>query len=379
MVGTIAKGVVVTLVAASLNLTYVARAQVPPVADGFYCGFASEYDPTIEGGQVQTGVINGGPMVATAPGASITLTCTIQVGGANSTHAGDDSVSRSGSGTQVATVAPDRISYVSPPGQPVYMCNQVTINGTDYYLDDVNFTWAEENPNVPCGEAIYQETYPHGGTCVAVVHVGCWYETPNGSAWCVVWVGGACTSGGDVGTVNEEVVEEAVDEAATTVTDALTLDQIEGRRCSFASMTDPSAPGQVQTGEVRGGPIVSSGASLVLACTIQVGPDSSTHAGADAASAEASGSGTVTLHPTPLTYSWTAGDAIRLCSQVTLNGTPYYWNAAANTWSVNSGVPCDVATKQQVAPVPLGRAVGDLASGGTWVVCSGSDDTTVCV
>ena len=187
MIRKISKTALLVIAAGSLHAGFVAPsiAQEPlPVADGFYCGFASEYDPTIEGGQVQTGVINGGPMVATTPGASITLTCTIQVGGANSTHAGDDSVSRSGSGTQVAVVAPDRISYSSPPGQPVYMCNQVTINGTTYYWHDTDFVWSLTN-DAPCGEAIYQETYPTGGDCVAVVHVGCWY---NGT-WCLLYLG----------------------------------------------------------------------------------------------------------------------------------------------------------------------------------------------
>ena len=130
------------------------------------CSFTSITDPTVENGQTQTGEVNGGPVTDdTQAGASITITCTIQVGGANATHAGADAVACSGNGIGVAEVA-CQASYVSPEGQPVYLCTQVTVNGTNYYWDA---SAPGVDPNLPgnwsttgglCNEAISQEIFP---------------------------------------------------------------------------------------------------------------------------------------------------------------------------------------------------------------------------
>ena len=157
MIKTIARAVLLTVVAASLNVVFTTPAHATPI--GRACGFASITDPTVENGQTQTGQINGGPVTDdTHVAATITLTCTIQVGGANATHAGTDSVSLTGTGTGTASVV-GQASYVSPEGQPVYVCTEVTVNGTTYYRDSINATWSV-SAGVECGLSISQEILP---------------------------------------------------------------------------------------------------------------------------------------------------------------------------------------------------------------------------
>ena len=157
MIEKVTKLAVLAVVAGSLSLAFVTPAEATPV--GRLCSFTSVGDPTVENGQTQMGQINGGPVTDdTQAGATITLTCTIQVGAANSTHAGTDAVSLSGTGTGAASVA-GQASYVSPEGQPVYLCTEVTVNGTVYYRDSVNATWSA-SASAACGEAISQEIFP---------------------------------------------------------------------------------------------------------------------------------------------------------------------------------------------------------------------------
>ena len=137
---------------------------------GVLCGFTSVTDPTVENGQTQTGEIDGGPVGdPSKPAATVTLTCTIQVGAANGTHAGADAVSLSGTGTGVATVG-GAATYISPEGQPVFMCSQVTVNGTTYYWDDAAGDWSFSS-SAPCSEAIQQEIFP--GPLAPVIDLLC--------------------------------------------------------------------------------------------------------------------------------------------------------------------------------------------------------------
>ena len=164
MTRTIAKAALVVLAAASLNLGDALPASATPI--GRLCSFLSITDLTVEGGQRQTGQTNGGPVTDdTSVGATITLTCTIQVGAANNTHAGADAVALSNTGTGAALLA-GQMSYVSPEGQPVYLCTQVSVNGTTYYWDA---SATGVHPNLPgnwsstgglCNEAIRQEIFP---------------------------------------------------------------------------------------------------------------------------------------------------------------------------------------------------------------------------
>ena len=156
MIKKIAKTALVAVVAGGLNLAFVAPASATPA--GRLCSFTSITDPTVEGGGTQTGQINAGPITDdTQVGATITVTCTIQVGAANSTHAGADAVALSNTGTGAVSLA-GQANYLSPEGQPVYLCTEVTVNGTTYYRDSVNATWGTAGS--PCAEAISQEIFP---------------------------------------------------------------------------------------------------------------------------------------------------------------------------------------------------------------------------
>ena len=157
MIERISTAALVAVVAGCLTIAYMTPAHATPA--GRNCSFSSVTDPTVENGETHTGQVNGGPITDdTQPFATVTLTCTIQVGAANSTHAGADAVSCSGTGTGAAEVA-CQASYIAPDGQPVYLCTQTNVNGVIYYHDSVAGTWSLSN-SVPCGEAFQQEVFP---------------------------------------------------------------------------------------------------------------------------------------------------------------------------------------------------------------------------
>lgn len=115
-------------------------ARTTPPAEGRRCSYSAITDPTADE-WTQTAEINGGPLVADVPGATIELICTIQVGATNSTHAGEDLCAVSSSGIQVAVVVPTMCSYLWPEGQPVYLCVETVVNGARYYWDAYDFSW----------------------------------------------------------------------------------------------------------------------------------------------------------------------------------------------------------------------------------------------
>ena len=171
------------------SVAFTPPAYATPV--GRVCAFTSVTDPTVENGQTQMGQVNGGPVTDdTQAGATITLTCTIQVGAANNTHAGTDSVALSNTGTGAASVA-GQASYVSPEGQPVYLCTEVTVNGTTYYRDSVAATWSSSN-TAPCGEAISQDMFKPGGMCTDPFDRDCTYWRDGWLDFCSVWAMGIC-------------------------------------------------------------------------------------------------------------------------------------------------------------------------------------------
>jgi hypothetical protein len=175
----LARVAVLSVVAAGLAVGSPAHAgPVPPgVAEGRRCTFSSVSDPAGEE-EAFVGQINAGPLAATAAGAGIQITCTIQVGGANSTHAGEDADSvTSTAGTQVASIPPTDddlppvVNYVAPENTPVFLCTEAIINGQSWFWDA---TIAEEGPvdqldtatgwttssGALCNEAIRQEIFP---------------------------------------------------------------------------------------------------------------------------------------------------------------------------------------------------------------------------
>lgn len=128
----------------------------------------------------------------------------------------------------------------------------------------------------------------------------------------------------------------------------------EGARCRFTSVTDPVGEDDVQTGQMNGGPITdptAPGAEITLTCTIQVGPLGATHAGADAAAASSTGTGVAVLAPTAISYTAPEGLDVYQCTQVTVNGTTYYWNGT--TWTTDPSSACQLATSQEIPPEPI--------------------------
>jgi hypothetical protein len=124
--------------------TVTAHAAETTGPSGLLCGFSSVTDPGTEGGDVQTGELDAGPLLAiddaaTPPAAQTgTVKCTIQVGGG--THdAPDNGASASASGTGVIVLPATLVSYNSPANVPVYLCTQFTYsNGTTVYWADSN-------------------------------------------------------------------------------------------------------------------------------------------------------------------------------------------------------------------------------------------------
>ena len=155
------KVVIAAVALASAAFAVPAEAQSDPV--GRRCSFTSVTDPTVENGQTQTGQINGGPIgQPDNPAATVTLTCTIQVGAANSQHSGGASVSCTATNTGATSLA-CQASYVSPEGQPVYLCTEVTISGKGTFYWDANLNegaggWSRTGGL--CNEAISQEIFP---------------------------------------------------------------------------------------------------------------------------------------------------------------------------------------------------------------------------
>lgn len=174
MVKSFTRAALLALVAGGLNLAVALPAQAGPgnPVEGRRCSFASVTDPAGED-EVQTGQVNAGPLVATAPGATIQIICTIQVGAANSAHNGANSCEvKSLVSIQTATIPPAEdngaepppplCSYLSPEGQPVYMCTSVIVNGVQYYWDATppgTGSWTTSS-GAFCDEAITQEIFP---------------------------------------------------------------------------------------------------------------------------------------------------------------------------------------------------------------------------
>jgi hypothetical protein len=165
--------IIAAMAAAALSLSStMAQAATSDPGPGFLCGFSSTTDPNTEGGGVQVGEIDGGPLVlvdddGTTPGNG-TLICTIQVGEA--THVGTDQAGASAHsipGGGLVTLPPSLISYESPANVAVYLCTAYLDDAPDPLDDDgdpylywndsndptIEGSWSED-PNAACGLAI---------------------------------------------------------------------------------------------------------------------------------------------------------------------------------------------------------------------------------
>jgi hypothetical protein len=154
----------------------------PPVDGpiGALCGFVSVTDPGNLGGNVQTGAIFGGPVLAVDSGLGIqsgTLKCTIQIGG--SLHSSpDNGASASANGTGVVVLPPTLVSFIAPANISVYYCTQFTYTGgyTIYWhaSDDplVDGHWTSD-PNKACSLATEFGTSDTDPIVGAVIDIVC--------------------------------------------------------------------------------------------------------------------------------------------------------------------------------------------------------------
>jgi hypothetical protein len=244
----------------------IAQATPADGPSGLLCGFTSTTDPGTEGGDVQTGELDAGPLTAIDDTAtpptpptpqSGTVKCTIQVGG--STHAApDNGASASASGTGVIVLPATLVSYNSPPNVPVYLCTQFTYSdGRTVYFDDPNDPTVDGNwdtdPNVDCGLATEVssppppppspvQTYVAGGTGVVsndntaalgnttVVDAGVLVCDPSDA----VGIGGVCLPWGGLN-------------AGVKVTDAVSGLDVPFQVCIDNSADGVCTPGQTGT------------------------------------------------------------------------------------------------------------------------------------
>ena len=158
MIKSVARATVLAFVAGSLNLLCATQAQAAhPVGRG--CSFGSISDPNIENSQI--GEISGGPVTAIERGtfadwSTVTITCSIHVG--NNLHDGVAAVTEKSDIDNDATalLEPRRISYVSPEGQIVALCSEVTIDGSTMYWEADADGWTHD-PGAPCVVAVESE------------------------------------------------------------------------------------------------------------------------------------------------------------------------------------------------------------------------------
>lgn len=276
------RALVATLVVGAVSPVSAAPARAVP-ASTHRCGLVSATDVSRGFGETQIGTVAGGPVGDLAdPAATVTVTCTVQVGAANSTHAGADAAVVTG-----AMAAAGAVSYEMGDDEPVFLCTQATVGVTTWYWDAGGDDWST-SPGVGCVTAFRQQV------------VG-----PSGDG-----------------------IGESRPCRMTPVADP-TL-----------------ANGQARSAEVDGGPVAATGltASITLTCSIHVGAANSAHTGTDAAVVTRTGAGIVAAAAT-ISYHQPEG-ALYVCTEVDVNGTVRYRNGADGSWSLVASVDCDAAGEE---------------------------------
>ena len=145
-----------------------AHAFVPPT--GQRCALVAVQDLLVEGGTM-LGVLSGGPL--TAAGTTMTLTCTIQVGGSGLHTDPDAAWAAAGPSATTVTLAPTPASFVGSPNQPTYVCTQVkqvdqNNVATTLYWDEASQSWTTTPGTAYCAIAPAPAAPVEGG--IAVIH-----------------------------------------------------------------------------------------------------------------------------------------------------------------------------------------------------------------
>jgi hypothetical protein len=142
-----------------------------------------------------------------------------------------------------------------------------------------------------------------------------------------------------------------------------------GAVCQFSSLADPTAEGDVQTGQISGGPLVTvdvdtaSPQSGTLHCYIQVNNDIPTGSGPGVSG---HGTGVVTAGPAQVSYTATETDNTYLCSTWTDDGdgVTYYFDDTTSDFTTTP-VPCSLATSANAGPPPRTYPTGRIHLSGS--------------
>jgi hypothetical protein len=113
--------------------------------------------------------------------------------------------------------------------------------------------------------------------------------------------------------------------------------------CGFLSVPDSSRPGY-HVGVIHGGPVNagfgapgSAASSISIRCSLQDAPQ---HSSADLASGwSTNGIGVSYVPPTVINYPW-LDRPLWICTEATIDGSKYFWDAVNRQWSPSSGVAC---------------------------------------
>jgi hypothetical protein len=129
-------------------------------AYGRRCAFVATRDPRSASRDIVK--VDAGPLLAADPGATISVTCTLQFGWASATHAGADAlVVSSDPGSPGVTAIPPTLRAMPDGDGPIFWCTQLSVDGVTYYgdasyVEPPGTRWSTD-PGVACDEVICQE------------------------------------------------------------------------------------------------------------------------------------------------------------------------------------------------------------------------------
>lgn len=159
------------LVAATTGLTGVAHAWVTPT--GPTCSLVANQDPNPEAPPgAFLGLVQAGPLAAA--GTTMSVTCTVQVGGSGLHTDPDVASAWAGPSANAVTLAPTFVAYVNP-GQQVWVCTHVhqvdSLNvPADLYWDDASQSWTVLALGATCDAVTTPSSAVTGG--IVVYHYG---------------------------------------------------------------------------------------------------------------------------------------------------------------------------------------------------------------
>lgn len=159
-------------------------------------------------------------------------------------------------------------------------------------------------------------------------------------------------------------------------------DSPSGALCGLSSSNDVVAAGEMQRGQVEGGPLAAGG-SIQVVCSVQVGASAQFASAPDAVTAASStGSGIATLPPQVVTFVAT-GEPVYVCSSAVVNGSSLHYDYGSGQWTTSAATArCWQAYSQTVDPTPLTPADDDRATYNSppWMVgCADFDSGAACV